>query len=174
MLELIGTIGLALLLLWGCIAVASLHKRLAIRLTVYVSDECTEVRDTQGVSLVKVPNKIVYTLQKSNLQVIAIGKSLKETASAQQKEDRELREVDLVFDQEAHDNLLDGIWRRFLVFCCEKARQTLRKKWSPLQVEVIVRTSSALTNQKVREATQHKSLGAFGEFKVADASNTAM
>jgi hypothetical protein len=172
MLELIGTIGLDLLLLWGYIAVASLHKRLAVKLIVCVSDECTEVLNTQGVSLVKVPNKIVYTLQENNLQVIAIGKSLRETASMQQKEGRGLREVDLIFDQEVHNNLLDGIWRRFLVFCCEKARQALRKRWSPLSVEVIARTSSSLTNQKVREAAQHKSLGAFGEFKVADASNT--
>jgi hypothetical protein len=164
MLEFFGTISLALLLLWGYIVVASLHKRLAVKLTVCISDQFTEVFDNYSTSLVRIPNRIVYVLDKNELRIIAIGKRLDEVIAAREQRGT-LREADLVADQGSCAQKYAEVWRQVLVFCCEKARQILGKKWFPLNVVVRVKTANSLTNQRVREAVLHASIRAFGEFR---------
>jgi hypothetical protein len=70
MLEFFGTVSLAPLLLWRYIIVASLHRRLAVKLTVCISDQFTEVFDNQSTSLIKIPNKIVCVLDENELRIL--------------------------------------------------------------------------------------------------------
>jgi hypothetical protein len=155
-------------LLMGIYAlVISFHKRSTVDLTVHVFDLFTEVFDSWGNSLVKTPNKILYTLQKGKPQILAFGQGLSETTLTQQEKKGDLQELDLITDQEATSKRFDGVWGAFIPFCCMKACRALGKRWSPLKVKVVASTSNTLVNQKLRKEIGHKSLRFFGEFQSA-------
>lgn len=166
MLDLLGGVMLGMFLLGLYVAILFFYRRSTTHLALCVSDSCTEVFDIQGSSLLKVPNKIIYILQGNKLRLVTIGQTLNDLNATHQRREIDLRELDLVSDQEANTERFDGVWGAFLPFCCLKARQILGKRWSPLNVTVAARTSNILTNQKLRDEVRHKSLRFFGKFEV--------
>lgn len=169
--DLFVSICVILLLLGAYVGITSLERIFAVKLTVLISDQFTEIFDAKGISLLTIPNKVGFAVGKGEQRIIVIDvDSNEEVLSRREKNSRQI--FDLVFDQENwNQNHYDIAWRQLLVYGCEKARQILKKRWVPLKVIVRIKTSDSLTDQRIREAVLNKSLRAFGEFKVADTSN---
>lgn len=166
MLDFVSTIYVVLFLLGAYGVVTSLEKIFAVKLTISISDQFTEICDAKGIPLLTIPNKVGFAVGEDKQRVVVIGTDLSKGTPSEREKDS-LQTFDLVFDQENWNlHHYDIAWRQLLVYGCEKARQILGKRWVPLKVTVKVKTSDSLTDQRIREAVLNKSLRAFGEFVV--------
>jgi hypothetical protein len=142
------------------------HTKFALHLTVDVHDSYTEVLDAHGCSLVKLPNKMIYSFRSGKPHLLAIGQSLMELEATRQQEETNIQELDLVLNPEILTTPFRGSWASFILFCCGRARQQLDRRRSYLNVRVIARTSSVLANQKLQEEIEDKTYQSDGTFRV--------
>lgn len=144
------------------------RTKFALHLTVDVHDSYTEVLDVHGRSLVKVPNKIVYSSQRGKPHLLAIGQGLEELEVAHRQDEANIQEFDLVLNPEILTRPYRGSWASFILFCCGRARQQLGRRRSYLNVCVIARTSNVLANQTLQEEIEDKAYQSEGTFRIVD------